>query len=528
MVNSSFNCGNFFVPQGVSNKKETELGIFYLNDLHGNVQRLANLKTAHDTFEKSCKNTPNMTVSAGDLFYGQKEERNSLIIKVLNMIKLSFTALGNHEFDAGSDVLSDRLEKCDFKALAANLKVSSKGKLKERLKDKKLVQSSVHISNGKKFGVIGVCPTDEHIDAYDKPGHASKIMDLDKTIKSINTEAKKLEQQGIDKIVLLSHIGYGNDRDLKIAKETEGIDIIIGGHTHHFIDGVNADENSDDRKQNLVKSKRNEPVLITQAGVENRQIGFVDAVFDKNGVLIEDKIINKTADTDSWKPSKSVEKLLSDTLGENKLLAQTSQAYYPENEAAEREMENPIANLLTDSFMEKARGYGAEAVITNSSNPKKGLGKQISTYDIKYSLLPYDDDVVMVPMSEKHLVQLLNRGATSVFDSEKMSDLYQCAGIRYTLDKNLEPNYVKEIEILDEDGDAVRIIDGQNPDEDNYVNVVLTSYLFKGIEARDILEPYNNDELKEVIGKQQEIFSNYLKSKKQIDIKPDERIRILK
>lgn len=85
---------------------------------------------------------------------------------------------------------------------------------------------------------------------------------------------------------MLSHEGYGEQGDLKIARETEGIDIIIGGHTHTTLDGAKESGNL----KNLLYSKRCEPVIITQAGSDNANVGYLDVLFDSKGVLIKENI----------------------------------------------------------------------------------------------------------------------------------------------------------------------------------------------------------------------------------------------
>ena len=72
--------------------------------------------------------------------------------------------------------------------------------------------------------------------------------------------------------MLLSHMGLAKDRE--IAQKTEGIDVIIGGHTHELVEGIKEGDN-------LLYSKTGEPVIITEAGRDGNYFGQLNLVFDK-------------------------------------------------------------------------------------------------------------------------------------------------------------------------------------------------------------------------------------------------------
>ena len=66
-------------------------------------------------------------------------------------------------------------------------------------------------------------------------------MSKEDTLKALQKEIDKFEKQGINKIILLSHAGFHDEQE--IAKNTEGIDIIIGGHFHNLLKGVTENQN---------------------------------------------------------------------------------------------------------------------------------------------------------------------------------------------------------------------------------------------------------------------------------------------
>ena len=534
MVNNiGGNINKFFTPQNKANKLkgETELSVFYMNDAHGDINRAANMKTAKDCFEKQNKATANLTLAAGDLLYGKDPKRINVITKFLNALKIDATALCNHEFHSVSEKLSENLKNIDTLAVCANLEIPEGNKLRDRMADKKLAKSAVFMKGGHKFGIIGASPFDTDITVKEKQdGTGIKQMNVDQTIKAINEEAKNLEKQGINKIILCTHTGYGEHADLKIARETEGVDIIIGGHSHTVIDGANKEDKGGNHKLNVVKSKRGEPVVITQAGKLNQYAGFLNVVFDKNGVIKEDSIVNKLANTDNFKPNKGVSNMITSILGENKILSTPKHSYMPINEFQDRYMENPVANVLSDSILSAARKMDKDVLgaVHTTNILKKGVDGQVTKYDVKYDMLPYNSTHVIVDITEEDFVKLMEATSGKLFQNFD-PQLLRCSGMKYTIDENADKGingHIKSLEFVDNKNNVVKTVDVKNPSKTNKLKIALNDYLFEDKDTKNILASYKNT-AKEV-GKEQDIFAQYLEENKDVDFdqKPEKRIQI--
>lgn len=514
---------NFFTPQKTANKGEAQLSVFYTNDMHGDINRLSKLKTAKDSFEKSNKDNSTLVLTAGDCFYGKDKKRIGLISKVMNWMKFDAMTLGNHEFTSGTAGLSEHLKNIDAKAVSANLEIGEDCKLNERIADKKLVKSAVFMKGGHKFAVIGASPFDAEVGITEDAKSGVRVKDIDKTIKAINEEAKNLEKQGINKIILLSHLGYGEHADLKVARETEGIDIIVGGHSHAVIDGVNDKDNGGERKLNLVKSKRGENVVVTQAGKLNEKVGFLDVVFDENGVIKTDSIKNKLANVADFAEDKAVNNLMVETLGEKKHLATVKNGYDPECEFEERYRENPVHNMLADAVLEKGKKQGIQGVLFATNTVKGGANQEITNYNLKYEMLPYNSQYVSAEVSEKDLVDLLNATSSKVF-GEVDPPLLRCAGMKYTIDQAGNKTPLTKLELTDENGNVTASVDTKNPSADKKVKVAFDSYLFSAEYSKPILAQYKDSA--QVVGEQQEIFSDYLEKRGTVDFSMPKENRI--
>ena len=98
------------------------------------------------------------------------------------------------------------------------------------------IQKIIEVKN-QKIGLIGTAPIDMHErlthPAYHEDCH---IDEIEETIDDIQEEVDNLKNQGINKIILLSHIGLKNDQ--LVAQKTSGIDVILSGHTHELIKDI--------------------------------------------------------------------------------------------------------------------------------------------------------------------------------------------------------------------------------------------------------------------------------------------------
>ncbi len=517
---------NPFKPQGKTKSNETELGLFYTNDMHGDVNRLSKFKTAHDMFKKENKDTPNLSLAAGDCLFGSDKQRNSLMVKLFNWMGLDALALGNHEFAGGTEGLADSLDKAEFQSVSANIDVTADDNpLQKSIKDKKLVKSAVFMKGGHKFAVIGASPFDSYINTVDKD---VKPKALKETIKAINKETKELEKQGVNKIILLSHLGYGEQGDIAVARETEGVDIIVGGHTHTTIDGVNktAPANRNDvHKLNLLMSKRNEPVMITQAGGMNEYAGYLNAVFDEKGVLKTDKIVNKLVDLSKLEESKEANELMDKELGKKIKLADVKGSYNVNSSYKERNEENPLQNAYADAMLEAGKKYGAEISLYHAATLRGGAEGQITNYDVKYTMLPFNNEITIVDITEKDLIEVLKRTAGSILTSKDDAQLLRPSGMEYSVRNDKEYFLNGGTEPISDVKINGREIDVKNPDENRTVRMAFNSYLFSMPRTKDVMAKYKPGAI--TVGREQEIFSEYLQNQKEVDFtKKEQRVKL--
>jgi 5'-nucleotidase / UDP-sugar diphosphatase len=197
-------------------------------------------------------------------------------IDAMNAMKFDALELGNHDFSQGVQEAADMVNRANFPVLAANLDVSGEPSLSGI---KPCVISEI---GGEKIGIIGLITPDTSFLSY--PGKNIVFLPVYETARKYIAE---LNVMGVNKIIILSHLGYEND--VKLAKEVAGIDIIVGGHTATFMGGPEFEQIGLKPEMpyptDMVGPDGNK-VLIVQAWESNQLLGQIKLDFDSKGHII--------------------------------------------------------------------------------------------------------------------------------------------------------------------------------------------------------------------------------------------------
>lgn len=525
-------CVCFLFTNKVFAQNYTQLDAIYINDVHGELIKYGKFVS----FLAEHLNSKKSLVSAsGDMYIGKNERRNHAMTQLMNLSNVDIFTLGNHEFDNGSAALARQLKKANFKTIMTNMDIPSGNPLTD-LKNDKLFSSAIIEKDGEKYGIVGAAPIGVNLGLFDKTD-AVTVLDPEKTVQALNAEVKKLESQEINKIILISHLGYfGDGGDLNIAQKTEGIDVILGGHTHLLIEGTQRSDKDKTHLKNLVMSKRNEPVIIVQAGGLGEYIGHLKVLFDEKGIIATKNDLAPINDIFTLEEFQNlpktpydelIDKINTKALGKNEIVATVKTPFVSSGTTEERNTENPTANLLTDAVYDKVKNKNVEVVLLHSPDVRGGLENQITTYRIKYSMLPFNGDFYYIELSEKDFVKLLNTEAmTSILTDN--SQIIQCKGMNYTVDKTIQnPDYDKAICIKDvviKSNNTNRVIDPSNPSPDKTIKCAVAGYMFLDKRTKDILA---NGKNKQFIGKEQDILIKYLKKQKTVNPVREGRVKVI-
>jgi 5'-nucleotidase len=256
------------------------LTILHTNDVHsyidpfpadhpknpnmGGVSRRATL------IEKIRLENPNvLLLDAGDIFQGTPYFNyygGELEFKLMSMMKYDASTIGNHDFDNGLEGIVAQMPHATFEFISSNYN------FKNTVMDEFVKPYKIFNKNGIKVGVFGLGI--ELAGLVDKKNYKETV--YNNPVETAQEMVHILKQEKkCDLIICLSHLGYKYNTepdkicDLKLAALTKDIDLIIGGHTHTFLD-----------KPTIVKNADQKEVLVNQVGCYGINLGRIDFYFD--------------------------------------------------------------------------------------------------------------------------------------------------------------------------------------------------------------------------------------------------------
>ncbi len=321
------------------------LRILHVNDTHSHLEptrikiKINGKKTYVFTggyakiakFVKDIKKRDNHTLflHAGDAVQGTlyfTEFNGTADVETLNKMSIDAMALGNHEFDKGKEFLvKNLLDKFNFPIIDANVIMDNSDPDKKEF-DKKVSPYKIFNINGQKIAIVG-----ETVDSstISQPGPTIKFLDY---VTTAQNTINKLENKNINKIIFLTHIGYNMDQFL--ANEVNGIDLIVGGHSHTLLGDLSNLGLTSKGDYPTVIDNGNNKTLIISAWKWGEVIGNINVFFNKNGdiinyignpvMLVDDKFLRKNSDGKKVEVNETIKKKIENFIAaQNNIQIQT-------------------------------------------------------------------------------------------------------------------------------------------------------------------------------------------------------------
>lgn len=208
-----------------------------------------------------------LLLDAGDIFQGTPYfnlYKGEPEIKAMSMMGYDAATMGNHDFDAKVEGFAAQLPHANFPILTANYDFT------DTPLESKTLPYTVIRKGAIKIGIFGLGIQLKGLvpdDAYGKTKYLEPIQVARTTVDRLR------KREHCDMVICLSHLGYEYNynkvSDLILAKETEGIDLIIGGHTHTFLE-----------EPTIMKNRKGENVIINQVGWGGVKLGRLDFSFN--------------------------------------------------------------------------------------------------------------------------------------------------------------------------------------------------------------------------------------------------------
>ena len=188
-----------------------------------------------------------------NLFQGEVE------VKMMNLMGYDAMTIGNHEFDFGLDNMARLFRMADFPVVCANYDVT--GTVLEGLVKPYVVLNR----DGMKIGVFGLSPKMEGLVQADK---CEGVVFKDPVPVANEVAAKLKDVEGCDAVVCLSHLGIKEDEML--VHQTRNIDVVLGGHSHTFMQEPVFFQNLD-----------GESIPVSHTGKNGIFVGKIDLTFER-------------------------------------------------------------------------------------------------------------------------------------------------------------------------------------------------------------------------------------------------------
>ncbi len=274
-----------------SSLNRRHITILHTNDVHSHIDpfpsshgRYANLGgvARRATLVEQIRNeNPNtLLFDAGDIFQGTPYFNfygGELEFKLMSKLKYDAATIGNHDFDNGVDGLLAQIPNGTFDLLSANYDFSN------TVLDGFVKPYKIYQLDGIKIGIYGLGIA---LDGLVTKRLYKETVYLDPYELALDLERKLKEEEKCDLVICLSHLGYDYENpqrpsDTQLAQRTYHTQLIIGGHTHTFLD-----------KPDVRTNLNGASVLVNQVGAYGLNLGRIDFYFDSqknasgNGVSI--------------------------------------------------------------------------------------------------------------------------------------------------------------------------------------------------------------------------------------------------
>ncbi|HAR38803.1 MAG: metallophosphatase [Bacteroidetes bacterium GWD2_45_23] len=263
---------NLFLFSCLTLVAQERLVILHTNDTHSRIEPLPQtdrtnpdkggvVRRASYIDQVRAENKQVLLFDAGDFLQGTPYFnlfKGEVEVKAMNLMHYDAATLGNHEFDYGLEVLQKVIRLAHFPIVSSNYDFSETPL-------SGMVRPYLILKKGKlRIGVIGINIQPNGLIATDNY-KGMKYLDPEETANKMAEQLRR--KQKCDLVVCLSHLGYG--ADLRLAESSRNIDLIIGGHSHTYLQEPVERMNRD-----------NKPVLIYQTSGRGATVGRMDITME--------------------------------------------------------------------------------------------------------------------------------------------------------------------------------------------------------------------------------------------------------
>ncbi|MDD9718446.1 bifunctional metallophosphatase/5'-nucleotidase [Dinoroseobacter sp. PD6] len=440
---------------------EYTLHVIHINDLHSRIEpinRFDSTCSAEDETEGKCfggvgrvatkinelrdqitaEGGNVIVLDAGDQFQGSlmyTTYKGTVEAEFMEAIGFDVMAVGNHEFDDGPIKLAEFVDLVSFPVISGNLDLTGEDLLRD-----KVGNSVVLEVGGERIGIVSALATDTVETSSPGPNVV-----FQNEIEALAQDVAELEADGVTKIIALTHVGL--PKDLAIAEAVEGIDAVVGGHSHTLLS--NSDEKAAGPYPTMVGD-----TPVVQAYAYSKYVGHLQLTFDDAG-----NVTAATGDTilldASVTPDAGIVARVAELAGpiEELKARPVSEAVEPieGDRSVCRAMECPMGNLVAEAMLARVADQGITIAFQNGGGLRASIDAGEITMGEVLTVLPFQNTLSTFEATGQDLIDALENGVSAV--EEGAGRFPQVAGMKFTWDPAAEPGArVTEVMVAEGDG----------------------------------------------------------------------------
>ena len=444
---------------------EYKLTILHTNDIHSRIESInkydstcdaegeaegkcfggvARIKSMVDARRDALADQNVLLLDAGDPFQGSlfyTTYKGAAEAEFMEDIGYDVMAVGNHEFDDGPAGLADFVDAVSFPVISGNLDLSSSAELKDKVGNHVVLDVG-----GQKIGIISALATDT-VDTS-SPGKDVVFQD---EIESLKADVAALEGEGVGIIIALNHVGLA--KDLEIAEQVPGLDLVIGGHSHTLLS--NTQDGAAGPYPTMVGD-----VPVVQAYAYSKFLGEVTLTFDDDGNLIsaegEPILLDASVVPDADIAARVAEMGAPIEEMKQRVVASSGAAIQGDR-AVCRVQECEMGNLVADAMLARVVDQGAQIAIANSGGLRASIDEGEVTMGEVLTVLPFQNTLSTFEINGQGIIDALENGVSQV--EEVKGRFPQVAGLTFAWDPSVAPNEGRISDVMVAEGDGFVPID---------------------------------------------------------------------
>jgi len=383
---------------GAATAQAYTLTVLHTNDIHSHLDvddkgryGSARVKGVADSIRATRPHTVMLDAGdmlAGTIFYSHyKGEADGT---TLNMLGYDAATLGNHEFDKGPEGLATFLTYLEIPVVSSNLDFSGEPAIQSQVREYLIKEVG-----GKRIGFVGATLTGTS--EISRPCETIVFRD---EIESLNEAVAALQAESVEIIVAITHVGLSYDQ--QIAAAVDGIDIIVGGHSHSRAEPT------------VINSPSGNPVLVVQAGSNNNYLGHLDVTFDESGVVTDWSGSPIWLGGTDLPMDDEVAAYIAQLNEELLPIAQKVVGRTSITLTRSWDQENALGNLITDAMLEYMHPQGAQIALTNNGGIRTDIPAGDITLGKIMELIPFGNTIAIFDIKGRDLWQVFDHGVSRV------------------------------------------------------------------------------------------------------------------